>query len=96
MVHNPTYHYDPHFAFKGVKTSAPSPLLPALTIRWGLYGSICRSKATAFTARARQNREDLLCIRLTNWDVEDLASRVQKGTKVTFKGAMAHAIDKPK
>ena len=23
VVHNPTYHYDPHFAFKGVKTKRP-------------------------------------------------------------------------
>ncbi|WP_352547044.1 L,D-transpeptidase [Mesorhizobium australicum] len=35
------------------------------------------------------------CIRLTNWDAEDLASMVQKGTKVTFKDEMADAGDKP-
>ena len=31
------------------------------------------------------------CIRLTNWDAEDLASMVQKGTKVSFKDETASA-----
>lgn len=35
------------------------------------------------------------CIRLTNWDAEDLASMVQKSTKVSFKDDMAVAGDKP-
>jgi lipoprotein-anchoring transpeptidase ErfK/SrfK len=33
------------------------------------------------------------CIRLTNWDVEDLAAMVQKGTKVNFKDEMADSGD---
>jgi xylulose-5-phosphate/fructose-6-phosphate phosphoketolase len=32
-------------------------------------------------------------IRLTNWDAEDLASMVQKGTKVNFKDEMADSGD---
>ena len=33
------------------------------------------------------------CIRLTNWDVEDLGSMVQPGTKVEFKDEIARAVD---
>lgn len=56
VVHNPTYHYDPTSLSRASKPSDPSPLLPARTIRWGRYGSICRSKATAFTARPNPAR----------------------------------------
>ncbi|RUU76772.1 L,D-transpeptidase, partial [Mesorhizobium sp. M7A.T.Ca.TU.009.01.3.1] len=34
------------------------------------------------------------CIRLTNWDAEDLASEVQKGTKVVFKEEAAGSAEK--
>nr|WP_287088332.1 L,D-transpeptidase family protein [Mesorhizobium sp.] len=33
------------------------------------------------------------CIRLTNWDAEDLGSMVQPGTKVEFKNETAHTVD---
>jgi lipoprotein-anchoring transpeptidase ErfK/SrfK len=95
VVRNPTYHYDPDFAFKGVKTRRPftiaaGPNNPVglvwidLSIEsYGIHGTPEPGKiGTTFSHG---------CIRLTNWDAEDLASMVQKGTKVSFKDEMANA-----
>ncbi|MER9009045.1 L,D-transpeptidase [Mesorhizobium sp. M0894] len=99
VVHNPTYHYDPHFAFKGVKTKRPftiaaGPNNPVGSIwidlsieSYGIHGTPEPGKIGKTFSHG--------CIRLTNWDAEDLASMVQKGTKVTFKDEMADAGDKP-
>jgi len=100
VVHNPTYHYDPHFAFKGVKTKRPftiaaGPNNPVGSIwidlsieSYGIHGTPEPGKIGKTFSHG--------CIRLTNWDAEDLASMVKKGTKVTFKGEMADAGDKAK
>lgn len=99
VVRNPTYHYDPHFAFKGVKTKRPftiaaGPNNPVGSVwidlsieSYGIHGTPEPGKiGTTFSHG---------CIRLTNWDAEDLASMVQKGTKVNFKDEIADAGDKP-
>ena len=95
VVRNPTYHYDPDFAFKGVKTKRPftiaaGPNNPVGSVwidlsieSYGIHGTPEPGKiGTTFSHG---------CIRLTNWDAEDLASMVQKGTKVSFKDEMANA-----
>ncbi|MER8555152.1 L,D-transpeptidase [Mesorhizobium sp. M1217] len=99
VVHNPTYHYDPHFAFKGVKTKQPftiaaGPNNPVGSIwidlsieSYGIHGTPEPGKIGKTFSHG--------CIRLTNWDAEDLASMVQKGTKVTFKDEIADAGVKP-
>jgi lipoprotein-anchoring transpeptidase ErfK/SrfK len=97
VVHNPTYHYDPDFAFKGVKTKRPftiaaGPNNPVGSVwidlsieSYGIHGTPDPGKiGTTFSHG---------CIRLTNWDAEDLASMVQKGTKVNFKEEIAEAGD---
>ncbi|MER9630833.1 MULTISPECIES: L,D-transpeptidase [unclassified Mesorhizobium] len=97
VVHNPTYHYDPDFAFKGVKTKRPftiaaGPNNPVGSVwidlsieSYGIHGTPEPSKiGTTFSHG---------CIRLTNWDAEDLASMVQPGTKVEFKDEIAQAAD---
>lgn len=89
VVHNPTYHYNPKFAFKGVKTKRPftiaaGPNNPVgavwvdLSIEsYGIHGTPEPGKiGTSFSHG---------CIRLTNWDAQDLASMVKPGTKVDFK-----------
>lgn len=100
VVHNPTYHYDPHFAFKGVKAKRPftiaaGPNNPVGSIwidlsieSYGIHGTPEPGKIGKTFSHG--------CIRLTNWDAEDLASMVRKGTKVTFKDEMADAGDKPR
>ncbi|RWC31224.1 L,D-transpeptidase [Mesorhizobium sp.] len=93
VVHNPTYHYDPKFAFKGIKTKRPftiaaGPNNPVGSVwidlsieSYGIHGTPEPGKiGTTFSHG---------CIRLTNWDAEDLASVVQKGTRLNFKDETA-------
>ncbi|RJT41348.1 murein L,D-transpeptidase [Mesorhizobium waimense] len=94
VVHNPTYHYDPKFAFKGVKAKRPftiaaGPNNPVgstwidLSIEsYGIHGTPEPGKIGRTFSHG--------CIRLTNWDAEDLASMVDKGTKVSFEGEIAN------
>ncbi|MDX8454622.1 L,D-transpeptidase [Mesorhizobium sp. VK9D] len=93
VVHNPTYHYNPKFAFKGVKTKRPftiakGPNNPVGSVwidlsieSYGIHGTPDPGKiGTTFSHG---------CIRLTNWDAEDLAAMVKPGTKVDFKDETA-------
>ncbi|MBO0753528.1 MAG: murein L,D-transpeptidase [Bradyrhizobiaceae bacterium] len=88
VVKDPTYHYDPKFRFKGVRTDreltiAPGPNNPVGVVwidlnkpTYGIHG----------TSHPEQigNTGSHGCVRLTNWDALDLAGRVRKGTPVTF------------
>ncbi|RUT95818.1 L,D-transpeptidase, partial [Mesorhizobium sp. USDA-HM6] len=93
VVHNPTYHYNPKFAFKGVKAKRPftiakGPNNPVGSVwidlsieSYGIHGAPEPGKiGTTFSHG---------CIRLTNWDAEDLAAMVKPGTKVNFKDETA-------
>ena len=97
VVHNPTYHYDPDFAFKGVKTNRPftiaaGPNNPVGSVwidlsieSYGIHGTPEPGKIGKTFSHG--------CIRLTNWDAEDLAAEVQKGTKVIFKDEMVESVN---
>ncbi|WP_214472811.1 L,D-transpeptidase [Mesorhizobium sp. dw_380] len=97
VVHNPTYHYDPAFAFKGVRTKRPftiaaGPNNPVglvwidLSIEsYGIHGTPDPAKIGKTFSHG--------CIRLTNWDAEDLAAGVQKGTKVVFTDEAVGSIN---
>ncbi|MEI9403744.1 L,D-transpeptidase [Mesorhizobium argentiipisi] len=93
VVHNPTYRYNPKFAFKGVKTRHPftiakGPNNPVGSVwidlsieSYGIHGTPDPGKiGTTFSHG---------CIRMTNWDAEDLAAMVKPGTKVDFKDEAA-------
>jgi lipoprotein-anchoring transpeptidase ErfK/SrfK len=93
VVRNPTYHYNPKFAFKGVKAKRPftiaaGPNNPVGSVwidlsieSYGIHGTPDPGKiGTTFSHG---------CIRLTNWDAEDLAAMVKPGTKVDFKDETA-------
>lgn len=93
VVHDPTYHYNPKFAFKGVKTKRPftiakGPNNPVGSVwidlsieSYGIHGTPDPGKiGTTFSHG---------CIRMTNWDAEDLAAMVKPGTKVDFKDEAA-------
>lgn len=93
VAHNPTYHYNPKFAFKGVKTKRPftiakGPNNPVGSVwidlsieSYGIHGTPDPGKiGTTFSHG---------CIRLTNWDAEDLAAMVKPGMKVNFKDETA-------
>ncbi|RWA60283.1 L,D-transpeptidase [Mesorhizobium sp.] len=99
VVRNPTYHYDPDFAFKGVKAKRPftiaaGPNNPVGSVwidlsieSYGIHGTPEPGKIGATFSHG--------CIRLTNWDAGDLAAMVRKSTKVSFKDEMANAGDTP-
>jgi lipoprotein-anchoring transpeptidase ErfK/SrfK len=85
---NPTYTYNPKYGFKGVKTKEkvtvkPGPNNPVgsawidLEIEsYGIHGTPEPDRVGKSYSHG--------CIRLTNWDVQDLARMVQKGTVVQF------------
>jgi lipoprotein-anchoring transpeptidase ErfK/SrfK len=88
VAENPTYHYNPEFKFKSVKTDKPftiaaGPNNPvgavwiALSLEsYGIHGTPEPSKVSKTYSHG--------CVRLTNWDVKDLAKLVSKGTPVEF------------
>jgi lipoprotein-anchoring transpeptidase ErfK/SrfK len=89
IIHNPDYTYNPKYAFKGVKadkpfTVAPGPNNPVgsvwLDLSYQGYG-IHGTPEPDLVGKTQSHG----CVRLTNWDVEDLASMVRDGTPVTFQ-----------
>jgi lipoprotein-anchoring transpeptidase ErfK/SrfK len=88
VTHNPTYHYNPVYAFKGVKTTKPFTIKPGpnnpvgtiwigLTAQgYGIHGTPDPGKVGKTASHG--------CIRLTNWDAEALATMVAKGVPVAF------------
>jgi lipoprotein-anchoring transpeptidase ErfK/SrfK len=87
IAHDPTYHYDPSFHFKGAPdrklTIAAGPRNPVGVVwidlskpSYGIHGTPDPSRIGKTQSHG--------CIRLTNWDALDLARRVHKGTPVEF------------
>ena len=88
VVQNPIYHYNPDFKFKGIKSKKPFTIRPGpnnpvgsvwidLSLdSYGIHGTPDPSKVSKAYSHG--------CIRLTNWDVEELAKLVKKGTPVEF------------
>jgi lipoprotein-anchoring transpeptidase ErfK/SrfK len=85
---NPTYTYNPKYKFKGVKSDKPftikaGPNNPVgavwidLSIEsYGIHGTPEPEKVGKTYSHG--------CVRLTNWDVRQLAQMVEKGTPVEF------------
>ena len=88
VQYDPIYHYDPKFAFKGVKakekfTIKPGPNNPVGSVwidltapSYGIHGTPNPDKVSKTESHG--------CVRLTNWDVRTLAGMVRKGTTVAF------------
>jgi lipoprotein-anchoring transpeptidase ErfK/SrfK len=88
VAENPTYTYNPEYKFKGVKADKPftvpaGPNNPVgavwidLSLKsYGIHGTPEPSKVSKTYSHG--------CVRLTNWDVKDLAKLVSKGTRVEF------------
>jgi lipoprotein-anchoring transpeptidase ErfK/SrfK len=88
VARNPTYTYNPDYAFRGVKAKEkfeikPGPNNPVgstwidLSVEsFGIHGTPEPEKV----GKAYSNG----CVRLTNWDVEELAKMVRKGMPVAF------------
>ena len=87
---NPTYKYNPEYAFKGVRTDKPFTIKPGANnpvgLVWiglsekgyGIHGTPDPSKVSKTESHG--------CIRMTNWDALELSSLVAKGTVVDFVG----------
>jgi lipoprotein-anchoring transpeptidase ErfK/SrfK len=85
---NPTYRYNPAYAFKGVKAKRPFTIKPGpnnpvgavwinLSLKgYGIHGTPQPGKVSKTESHG--------CIRLTNWDVKMLGAMVEKGTAVDF------------
>ncbi|MDB5511592.1 MAG: murein L,D-transpeptidase [Enterovirga sp.] len=88
IARNPTYTYDPEYGFKGVKTkkkvevpAGPNNPVGAVWLdltaeSYGIHGTPEPERVGKTFSHG--------CVRLTNWDVKDLASMVGKGTAVVF------------
>jgi lipoprotein-anchoring transpeptidase ErfK/SrfK len=88
---NPTYRYNPDYAFKGVKARRPFTIKPGpnnpVGVVWiglspgegyGIHGTPEPGKISKTESNG--------CIRLTNWDALELAASVKKGVAVEFTG----------
>ena len=89
VAFDPTYTYDPKYAFKGVKarekfTIRPGPNNPVGLVwidldipSYGIHGTPDPEKVGKTESHG--------CIRLTNWSALELAGQVARGAKVAFK-----------
>jgi lipoprotein-anchoring transpeptidase ErfK/SrfK len=88
---NPTYRYNPEYAFKRVKTRESFTIKPGPNNPVGLVW-IGLSPGEGYGIHGTPNPSQISkseshgCIRLTNWDALTLASAVAKGTPVDFRG----------
>jgi lipoprotein-anchoring transpeptidase ErfK/SrfK len=95
---NPTYRYNPAYAFKGVKSRKPFTINPGpnnpVGVVWiglssegyGIHGSPEPGKISKTESHG--------CIRLTNWDALQLAGALSKGVAVEFSGTGSDALAK--
>jgi len=87
---NPTYHYNPKYAFKDVRTTKPftikpGPNNPVGSVWIGLSGEGYGIHGTPDPSKIGKS-ESHGCVRLTNWDALRLASAVAKGIPIDFSG----------
>jgi lipoprotein-anchoring transpeptidase ErfK/SrfK len=95
VKNNPTYHYNPAYAFKGVRTTKPftikpGPNNPVGSVWIGLTGQGYGIHGTPEPGKIGKTQSHG-CVRLTNWDALELASDVRKGIPVDFVGEQGHA-----
>lgn len=86
---NPDYHYDPKFAWKGVKakeklTIQPGPNNPVGLVWIDLTAPSYGIHGTPEPKNIGKS-ESHGCVRLTNWDAVALAGLVGHGTSVKFE-----------
>ncbi len=88
---NPTYRYNPDYAFKGVRSNKPFTIKPGANNPVGLVW-IALSPGEGFGIHGTpepskvSKTESHGCVRLTNWDALMLAAALPKGTTVDFRG----------
>jgi lipoprotein-anchoring transpeptidase ErfK/SrfK len=93
VTRNPTYRYNPAYAFKGVKATEPFVINPGPNNPVGVVWIALSAKSYGIHGTPNPSQvsktESNGCIRLTNWDAKQLAAMVSKGTTVDFIGTEA-------
>ncbi len=88
VVFDPTYRYDPKYAFKGQHAEVPVTVRPGPRNPVGLVWIDLSAKSYGIHGTPQPENVSKTqshgCIRLTNWDALALASLVDKGTPVEF------------
>lgn len=88
VARNPTYRYNPKYAFKGQKTNKPVEISPGPNNPVGLVWIALSAPSYRLHGTPDPDKvsktESHGCIRLTNWDAFALAKLVRKGTRVQF------------
>jgi lipoprotein-anchoring transpeptidase ErfK/SrfK len=89
VAFNPDYHYNPKFAWKGVKAKEPLTIKPGPNNPVGLVWIDLTAPSYGIHGTPEPDKigktESHGCIRLTNWDALDLAGMVHRGTVVKFE-----------
>jgi lipoprotein-anchoring transpeptidase ErfK/SrfK len=87
---HPSYHYNPDYNFKGVKTKQPFTINPGPNNPVGSYWIGLSAEGYGIHGTPEPSKvskaESHGCVRLTNWDAGRLAKLVKKGTEVAFVG----------
>jgi lipoprotein-anchoring transpeptidase ErfK/SrfK len=85
---NPSYHYNPKYAFQGQKATEPVTVPPGPNNPVGLVWIDLSAESYGIHGTPQPQNvsktESHGCIRLTNWDALALAKLVHKGTPVEF------------
>jgi lipoprotein-anchoring transpeptidase ErfK/SrfK len=93
ITRNPTYRYNPAYAFKGVKATEPFVINPGPNNPVGVVWIALSAKSYGIHGTPNPSQvsktESNGCVRLTNWDAKQLAAMVTKGTTVDFIGTEA-------
>lgn len=90
VARNPTYTYNPKFAFKEIQTKRRLTIRPGPNNPVGLVWIELTAPSYGIHGTSAPERigktESHGCVRLTNWDALDLASMVSHSTVVDFPG----------
>lgn len=94
----PTYHYNPEYKFKSVKSKRPFDIKPGPNNPVGSYWIGLSAQGYGIHGTAEPDRVSKSashgCIRLTNWDARVLGENVKRGTPVVFLDAPTESSSK--
>jgi lipoprotein-anchoring transpeptidase ErfK/SrfK len=94
----PTYHYNPDYKFKSVKSKKPFEIKPGPNNPVGSYWIGLSAQGYGIHGTAEPDRVSKSashgCVRLTNWDARVLGENVKRGTPVVFLDAPTESSSK--
>jgi lipoprotein-anchoring transpeptidase ErfK/SrfK len=97
---NPTYRYNPDYAFNGVKSKTPFIVKPGPNNPVGSYWIGLSAEGYGIHGTADPDRVGKSsshgCVRMTNWDARYLGDQIKRGTPVEFIDAQGKGQDKGK